>query len=229
MQLALPLAFDRQFSFKNYYASQGQFITESLMSFVNHNDESLVGIWGGRDSGKSHLANACAGYARQQSERFQLYDGHQLIACDPQQFSGFTSGELLLIDNLDAMCGHRQWEQKFYQIINSCKHGELSLLFTLSAKPQLLNCVLPDFQSRLCWGLLLRLPDLTDTEIGEIVQYRASLLGIQLSSEVIAYLLAHYSRSLSGQMAILRKLDKQSLAAKKRVTIPFIKQTLARN
>ncbi|MFT5663286.1 MAG: DnaA family protein [Gammaproteobacteria bacterium] len=225
-QIALPLSFDKQFSFENYYSEQGKFITKSLMSLINQDGESLIGVWGGADSGKSHLINACAYYARLQSKRFQLYDGHHLIGCDPEQFNDFSNSEALLIDNLDAVCGHRQWEQKFYQIINACKRGEMTLLFTLSVNPQFLDCALLDFQSRLAWGLLLQLPSLTDAAIGKVLKYRAGLLGIELSKEVITYLLTHYSRSLSEQMEILQKLDEGSLAAQKRVTIPFIKQTL---
>jgi DnaA family protein len=66
-----------------------------------------------------------------------------------------------------------------------------------------------------------------DADIGKVLKFRAELLGIELSREVITYLLTHYSRHLSAQMSILRLLDKMSLSAKKRVTVPFIKQTLS--
>lgn len=227
MQIALPLTFDKQFSFDNYLSEQADLFTSSLKSSINHSGETLIGIWGGQDSGKTHLINAAAYYTRQQSSRFQFYDGFQLVACDPGQFDDFENSEILLIDNLDAICGNRQWEQKFYQLINACKQGEMTLLFTVSVNPQFLDCTLPDFQSRLSWGLLLQLPVVLDADIGLVLKFRADLLGIELSKEVVTYLLTHYPRHLSAQMEILRLLDKVSLSAKKRVTIPFIKQTLS--
>jgi DnaA family protein len=223
----LPLTFDKQFSFDNFLSEQAEFFTSSLKSSINQIGESLIGVWGGQDSGKTHLINAAAHYARQQSSRFQFYDGLQLMKCDPAQFDDFANCEILLIDNLDAICGLRQWEQKFYQLINACKQGEMTLLFTVSVNPQFLECTLPDFQSRLNWGLLLQLPVMVDADIGKVLKFRAELLGIELSREVITYLLTHYSRHLSAQMSILRLLDKMSLSAKKRVTVPFIKQTLS--
>ncbi|MFT5226000.1 MAG: DnaA family protein [Polaribacter sp.] len=223
----LPLTFDKQFSFDNFLSEQAEFFTSSLKSSINQIGESLIGVWGGQDSGKTHLINAAAHYARQQSSRFQFYDGLQLMKCDPAQFDDFANSEILLIDNLDAICGLRQWEQKFYQLINACKQGEMTLLFTVSVNPQFLECTLPDFQSRLNWGLLLQLPVMVDADIGKVLKFRAELLGIELSREVITYLLTHYSRHLSAQMSILRLLDKMSLSAKKRVTVPFIKQTLS--
>jgi DnaA family protein len=227
VQIALPLTFDKQFSFDNFLSERAEFFTSSLKSAVNFDGESLIGIWGSHDSGKTHLINATAHYARQQSTRFQFYDGFQLMECDPAQFDDFANSEILLVDNLDAICGHQQWEQKFYQLINACKQGEMTLLFTVSVNPQFLECTLPDFQSRLNWGLLLQLPVVVDADIGKVLKFRAELLGIELSREVITYLLTHYSRHLSAQMSILRLLDKMSLSAKKRVTVPFIKQTLS--
>jgi DnaA family protein len=227
VQIALPLTFDKQFSFDNFLSERAEFFTSSLKSAVNFDGESLIGIWGSHDSGKTHLINATAHYARQQSTRFQFYDGFQLMECDPAQFDDFANSEILLVDNLDAICGHQQWEQKFYQLINDCKQGEMTLLFTVSVNPQFLDCTLPDFQSRLSWGLLLQLPIVVDTDIGVVLKFRAELLGIALSKEVISYLLTRYPRHLSAQMEILRQLDEMSLSAKKRVTVPFIKQALS--
>jgi DnaA family protein len=227
IQIALPLTFDKEFSFNNFLSEQSDFFTSSLQASINQVGESLIGVWGGQDSGKTHLINATASYARLQGSRFEFYDGYQLMECDPSQFDDFANCRILLIDNLDAICGNRQWEQKFYHLINACKRGEMTLLFTVSVNPPFLDCSLADFQSRLSWGLLIQLPLVVDTDIGQVLKFRAELLGIDLSKEVVTYLLTHYSRHLSAQMEILRLVDKMSLSAKKRVTVPFIKQTLS--
>jgi DnaA family protein len=53
------------------------------------------------------------------------------------------------------------------------------------------------------------------------------MLGIELSKEAIAYLLVHYPRQLSKQIEILGVLDRASLSAQKKITVPLIKQALA--
>ena len=226
-QIALPLAFDRQFSFDNFYSEQGDFITESLGTLISGDGEPMVGLWGGVDSGKTHLINASAHFARQQSISFQLYDGADLAQCDPGIFEDLTDCRVLAVDNLDAFCGNRGWEERFYQIINLCKNGELNFIFTTSVNPLQMNCELADFKSRLAWALLLQLPATEETGLGNIIQFRAGLLGIELSREVIAYLLTHYSRCLSEQIKILRTLDTASLIAKKKISVPLIKQALS--
>lgn len=227
VQIALPLAFDRQYSFDNFFSEQGDFVTESLCSLIAGDGESMIGLWGGVDSGKTHLINASAHFARQQSIGFQLYDGAELVQGDPVIFEDLVSCQLLAVDNLDALCGHRGWEQRFYQIINLCNRGELKLIFTTSDNPLQLNCELADFKSRLAWALLFQLPKIQEAGLGDIIQFRASLLGIDLSNEVIAYLLTHYSRDLSEQIRILRILDAASLTAQKKISVPMIKETLA--
>ncbi len=225
-QIALPLSFDRQFSFENFFSDSAGFIAASLKAMVEGEGEAIVGLWGGVDSGKSHLLNACALYARQQAVAFQLYDARQFVGFDPEQIGDFDDNAILAVDNLDAVCGNRSWEEKFYRIINQCRDQDHRLLFTLSEKPQNLTCSLADFQSRLSWGLLLELPQYEDDDIRRIVARRAHLLGIELSKEVLSYLLTHYSRRLADQMEILRMLDAASLSAKKKVSISLVKQVL---
>lgn len=225
-QIALPLSFDRHFSFDNFITEHADFVVASLKSLFISDTESIVGLWGGSDSGKTHLLNACALFAREQLINFQFYDGYQLVDCDPAQFDEFDSDNLLIVDNLDAVCGNRDWEAFFYGYINQCRDLDRRLVFSLSGKPQGLSCVLPDFQSRLSWGLLLELAVPGDVEIEYIIESRARLLGLTLSKEVLAYLLSHFSRRLSDQIQLLRTLDTVSLSAQKKITIPLIKQVL---
>ncbi len=226
-QIALPLSFDRQFSFDNYISANRDFIVTSLSGLIDGKADNIVGLWGDTDSGKTHLLNACAHYAREQSVVFQLYQGTQLPEYEPGQLGDAEPSAVLAVDNLDAICGHRDWEERFYRFINQCRDQGARLLFTLSSKPPDLICILPDFQSRLSWGLLLELSRTDDSGVQHIVAQRARLLGLELSQEVLSYLFTHYSRRLSDQMTILQSLDRASLRQQKKITIPLIKQVLA--
>ncbi len=218
---------DRQYSFENYFASSADLIVDSLKSLVMGKGESQLGLWGEASSGKTHLLNACARYAREADISLQIYDAAQLIESDAMHFEGFEQCDVLAIDNLDAIAGIGVWEERFYQVMNRCRQGEFRFIFSLSVRPQQLDCKLDDFRSRLFWGLLLQLPDNSEDDIRVIMQRRAALLGIDLSNDVISYLLNHHSRNLGSQMQILRLLDSASLLRQRRVTIPLVKQALA--
>ena len=225
-QIALALTLDRQFSFDNFVADRAELIVSNLQQLVLGQGEIQVGLWGEKASGKTHLLNASADFAREQGVQLQIYDGLQLRHCAAEAFEGFEHCDVLAVDNLDALAGDASWEACFYQVINRCRDGDFRLLFSLSARPQALATRLEDFRSRLQWGLLLRLPDSDDTEICQILRRRAHLLGIELSDEVVAYLMNHHDRDLGAQIDILRRLDGISLTQQRRVTIPLVKQAL---
>ncbi|MFT5218544.1 MAG: DnaA family protein [Planctomycetota bacterium] len=186
----------------------------------------MLGLLGQKSSGKTHLLNAGAYFARQQQIEYQIYDGRQLMGCDAAELEGFDRCELLAIDNLDALAGNIEWEKCFYQIINQCRAGQLRFLYSLSIAPQNLNCALEDFRSRLQWGLLLTLPETDDERLRLVLSQRATMLGIDYSKEVMNYLLSHYPRDLSVQMSILQQLDTVSLIRQRKVTVPLVKQAL---
>ena len=172
------------------------------------------------------MLNASADLARRSGVQLQIYDAVQLLQCDASAFEGFANCDVLAVDNLDAIAGNPDWEACFYQVINRCRNGDFRFLFSMSVKPDELETCLDDFRSRLQWGLMLQLPDSSDIEIREILRKRAGLNGIELTDDVISYLMTHYARNLSAQMEILRRLDGASLSQQRKVTIPLVKQAL---
>jgi len=223
----LPLTLERQFSFDNYFSEQAELVVSSLKALVLGRGETQIGIWGGTASGKTHLLNASADFARNQGVNLQIYDAAQLLHYQPSAIDDFEQCDVLAIDNLDAIAGQGDWEALFYRVINRCRDGELRLLFSLSRQPEHLRSKLDDFRSRLQWGLLLQLPESGDAELRRILQKRAGLLGFELSDEVTAYLTTRYARDLAAQMRILQRLDDASLTQQRRITIPLVKQALA--
>lgn len=226
-QIPLPLSFDKRFSFSNYIADNSDFIIKQLTGLFDETGESLIGLYGGCDSGKTHLLNACAHYARESRIIFHLFDAQQLVQAKAKNFDEFAEGSVIGVDNLDLLAGNRAWEEQFYQLINRVKNGELRLLFTLSRMPRDTGFRLPDLKSRLMWGLLITLQSVDDEQLESILQKRAKLLGLKISEDAISYLLSHYSRKLSDQMELLYRLDQISLSSQRKVTVPLIKQSLS--
>lgn len=198
----------------------------SLKALVRGEGEVQIGLWGTAASGKTHLLNASADLARNTDLVLQIYDARQLLQCDANEFEGFSHCDVLAIDNLDAIAGNPEWEACFYQVINRCRAGDFRFVFAMTHKPDDLLTSLDDFRTRLQWGLLLQLPACSDIEIRKILRKRAQMIGIELSEDVISYLMTHHARNLSTQMAILHHLDEASLSQQRKVTIPLVKQVL---
>ena len=200
---------------------------DRLRALIHGGEELQLGLWGGPSSGKTHLLNACAAHARAVDVDLQLYDARQMLAYAAADFSRIDRCAVLAVDNLDAVAGNAAWEACFYQIVNRCRDGEFRFLYSLSQRPEAAAFTLDDLSSRLQWGLLVQLPQNDEREVRRILRYRARLLGLDLSDEVVSYLMTHHPRDLAIQMAILQTLDGVSLAHQRRITIPLIKQALS--
>jgi DnaA family protein len=74
--------------------------------------------------------------------------------------------------------------------------------------------------------LSLALTTLNDDQKLNALKMCACNRGLSLSEEVAAYLMKHYQRDMKSLIDALDKLDKVSLAEKRRITIPFVKQVL---
>ena len=227
-QFALPLAFDRQYSFANFYlsADESGLLLDEIRKLIEGKGEKLIGIWGREDSGKTHLVNACAVYAHELSFDFQSYDAVQLREYSPEDIGQWSESSLIFIDNLDCLCGRDDWELVLYQLINMCRQGELRCIFSSSLKPSDIPCQLNDLKSRLVWGLLIQLPEMNDMNLRSIIRLRAGRIGLDVSDDVLNFLLTRMGRRVKDQIELLEKLDKASLIHQKKITIPFIKQIL---
>ncbi len=216
---------NRQCRFDNYIEQPPALVTDSLKALVNGDGERQIALWG--DSGKTHLVNATVQLARDSGLQAQLYDGLQLMNLDADAFEGWQQADLLAVDNLDAIAGNLSWEQHFYGVMNAVRDGRPGFVFTLSVQPNNVSAQLADFKSRLTWGLQLKLASPDDDLLSTILRQRAHLMGITLGNDVVNYLLTHVSRRIDDQLAVLHELEQVSLAEKRRVTVPLVRQVLS--
>jgi DnaA family protein len=67
---------------------------------------------------------------------------------------------------------------------------------------------------------------LVDSDRITALIFKANQMGFEISQQAGRFLLTHYDRDLSSLWVLLKKLDRASLAAKRKLTIPFLKQIL---
>ena len=141
-------------------------------------------------------------------------------------FQELESYQRVCIDDIDAIVGDRAWEEVFFHFYNRARERKTALLASANCVPQQLQCILPDLHSRLTSGLVLEIKHLSDLEKIQALQLRATRRGFDLSAEVVGYIVNHYSRSMRDLFFLLEKLDHASLIAKRKITVPFVKQVI---
>src|SRR5690606_39769690 len=80
---------------------------------------------------------------------------------------------------------------------------------------------------RLAQCVRIRLQPLDDAGRREVLRLRARRRGMQIDEAAIDWLLKRVERDLGSLTGLLDRLDRESLAAQRRITVPFLRKVLA--
>lgn len=139
---------------------------------------------------------------------------------------GAAANELLALDDLDAVAGNVAAEHALFDLYNRARADGRTLLFAASAAPNHLGIDLPDLRSRLGACTRFALKPLDAAERRSVLGDYAAERGIELDQAVLDWLFTHHARDLGTLLDLLDQLDRASLAAQRRITVPFLRDFL---
>ena len=186
---------------------------------------------GAAKTGKTHLALALCAAAEQAGRRtaylplaaaagrageaLQALDGHAVVALDGL--------EKVVGGNDDA---GRDDEIALFDFHNRARARGANVLYTAQASPDELALALPDLRSRLQQCARIALSPLDDDGRRAVLRDRAQRRGLALEEAAIDWLLTRTDRDLGALVGLLDRLDRASLEAQRRVTVPFLRQVV---
>ena len=226
VQIPLQFEFTSDQTFNDYYPGENREIVDHLQGFITEPENGLIYLWGDQGLGKTHLLQACGQRAQRSKIRSFFLSLSLHGVPDPAILEGLEEIEMVCIDDLDRIAGNESWEHAFFSFFNRLRDREHRLLVSAPAPPNELPIRLPDLKTRLNWGLTLKLKSLSEQERVSALSYKARKTGLEIPPQVGRFLLTHYSRDLPSLWALLEKIDHETLAAKRKLTIPFLKQIL---
>lgn len=223
-QLALGIKLPDGARFENFFAGPNAEIVHQVRTLAPGQSLYLHGPVG---SGRSHLLQAaCQQWHARGAAVFYLPLA-TLPSTDPAMLEGLESAALVALDDVDAMAGVGAWEQALFHLFNRLRATGAAILMSAADRPDAVGLTLPDLVSRLTWGELYGLRPLDDAGRLAVLQIRAQQRGLELPDEVGEFLLKRTPRSLAALCELIDQLDEASLAAQRRLTIPFVKSVLA--
>lgn len=225
-QLTLGVGLKDEATFANYYTGQNGTLIQELKKTASGHGERVIYFCGIGGQGCTHLLQAACHEANRHKLTSVYIPLASLIEYSPAVFEGLESLMLVCIDDLHLIAGRPQWEEAFFHAYNRIHDAGGRLIVTANVMPKALGLALPDLVSRLSWGVAFQLQPLTDNEKLDVLMMRAERRGMTLSEEVGKYILNHCPRHMSTLFAAFDALDKASLAAQRKLTIPFVKTVL---
>ncbi|MEW9573669.1 DnaA regulatory inactivator Hda [Rhodanobacter sp. Si-c] len=224
-QLPLTLRWPRRQRFEHFHAGANAAALAAVEALARAPGAPWLYLHGPAGSGKSHLLMAACQAAGEAGRGVQYLPLARIADCGAA-IRGVAGGALLALDDLGAIAGERGAEHALFDLYNRAKAEGTALLFAAEAVPQQLGLVLPDLRSRLGACTQFALKPLDDAERREVLKAQAGLRGIELDDSVLDWLFARHTRDLGALLDLLDKLDQASLAAQRRVTIPFLRGLL---
>jgi DnaA family protein len=225
-QLPLSLSLKDDASFANFYPGTNAEIIAALQKTATCLGEKIIYLCGSRGQGLSHLLQASCHEAARNKLSAVYLPISQLLSEPPEMLHGLESLQLICIDDLQSLAQSSAWEEAVFHLFNRVYDAGGHIILAGNDLPKSLPLQLPDLISRLSWGVVYQLHPLTDAEKINVLIQRANIRGITLSEEVGKYLLSHCPRHMTTLFAALDALDKASLAAQRRLTVPFVKEVL---
>ncbi len=223
-----PLALDSgsDFSFENFHAGDNHLAVEMLRGIATEAERQIY-LWGGSNSGKTHLLSAChrAALAARRRSFYVSLNGDLAATQICDALEGF---DLVCIDNIHCVAGDASWELALFNLINESRASGTQLVMAASTPPSAGQWQLPDLVSRLSWGPVLQLHRLQEEACLVALVESAEVRGMQFDVAAARYLMQRYSRDVGVLLGLIPVFDRETLAAgRRRITIPFLRRCLA--
>ncbi|GAB2718700.1 DnaA regulatory inactivator Hda [Halomonas garicola] len=226
-QLPLGVGLRDDATFDNYYPGpRNATLVEQLTRQPEPDGEPYLYLWGAPGTGRSHLLQAACHQASDQGARALYLPLEDLGHFPPLMLEDIERLDLVAIDDLECVIGRKRWEEGLFHAFNRLRDAGKRLVIAASAAPRQLPVLLPDLASRLTWGMTYHLQPLDDDGRLAALKLRAEVRGMALPDDVARYIMHRGPRALSELCRALETLDRASLSAKRKLTIPFVKQAL---
>lgn len=224
-QMPLPMGLRDSSVFASFFAGRNLAVVDTLLTLLTRSQPVCVWLHGPRASGKTHLLQAsCVRIG--EAGGASAYVPMRIFAQHPESISGYGELAMVALDDIEAVAGHAAWERELFRLHQQLEERGGRLLVASQSVPGALDFKLRDLASRLNGGLVLTLQALDEQEQQRALQLRAELRGFELPEDTIQFLQRRLPRDMESLCAFLDQLDQASLAAQRKLTVPFVREVL---
>jgi chromosomal replication initiation ATPase DnaA len=177
-------------------------------------------VTGPSASGKTHLLNLWLAKSKGQLITQPLF----LLPQNVVELA--TQNKNIAIDNVSKIVGNAAAEEALFHLYNHLKSEKGSLVLALQQPVGQAGFVLPDLRSRLLTLPVAALGAPDDDLLAALIVKQFRDRQISLDAGVVAYLTPRMPREAWAARALVEKLDQESLAEGRKITIALARKIL---
>jgi DnaA family protein len=195
---------------------------EAVTAVARGESDAWLFVAGPEGSGKTHLlVGACHEVAARRAQYLPLA---RLGEAAEDALIATAPGLLVAVDDVDAIAGRLGAEIALFDAYNRVRDAGGQMLFAARHRPGQLSLVLPDLVSRLAACTQLQQAPLGEEDRRRVFGLRAIERGLELEPGVVEFLFRRHARDLGALLALLDRIDRESLAEQRRITVPFLRR-----
>lgn len=185
-------------------------------------------LTGPASSGKSHLLLAAMADAERRGRTASYFALRELGAGAASALHTGRATQLVCCDDIDWHAQDAEFGRALFALWREQEEQGGALLLAARTPLAAQRWALADFASRLR-GMAqhVLLQPLADSDVHDVLAQRARDCGLEMSADVLDYLLRRLPRDLATLVTTIENLDQAALTAQRRLTIPFVRQLLA--
>lgn len=185
-----------------------------------------VWLWGPPASGRTHLLQAACARAGELGRTAAYFPMREHTQFPEGALAGCERLDVVCFDDVELLAADDRWERELFVLFNALQETDGRLVLAAARAPGAIPWKLPDLGSRMGSSLVFQLHPLDETGQTQVLRERARARGLELPQETARYLLRRFPRDLKTLCELLETFDVASLAAQRRLTVPFIKEVI---
>jgi len=216
----------------------GDFQKNDLASFIVGDNQELLTLinlittkeathslylWGETGTGKTHLLQAACKQAADNELHVAYIPLKQISELSAEMLHDLGELDLVCVDDLECVAGQIEWQQGLTWLYNELRDNKHSMIISGNKSAVMIELEVEDLKSRLSWDQSIQIKPPSDDVKIKILKQKAEARSFELSDDVIEFLIRRVDRNLISLIEVLDKIDRASLAEKRKITIPFVK------
>lgn len=236
-QTLIPVNAESESSFTSFQVGENPELLAELQNIARGaRARRVLYFYGPSGSGKTHLLHACCEQAQRIGKPYAYLplDGTAPTHAQLSRMEKIAPNCLLCIDdfqfsvseNDSAPAQSKALQVALLQLYEKIPQQGGAMVIAADRAISQLNLHLKDLASRLVSGGVYPLAPLSETDKLAALRARARQKGFELNDQLLQFILTYYRRDTVSLFALLERIDSQSLAEKRKITVPFIKSLL---